>query len=429
MEERTTRVDAKRFACRIAAILAYSTLSLLLLGGCTLEPEENGRRALPKSLRDVPADKLAYRFTPDVEPLPEFEVTNADEKHAAVQADFVTRRAEEALLRTVVSPDGQRVLAVYATHETPEGAFRIDLYSSDGSFLRNILPLDLVGAFPQSVAWSPDGQAIAFIGKRHPTSQTTETPQPPPLASPSPPEPSASVAPLIPSVPTFSTEQIYVCDRDGFALRPLTARDGLIYFHLAWALDGHAIAALACKEFEFDARMAEGRPTAGRPRLITLDGQERLLDDRPTDVLPVWSPDSSKVAAAFDTEVMIYDAASPNPTQASIPLHDPLLEASARYDAERLQASQNEQASPQLSPSNGTQASKPNAAPARTSPSPEPSSAETPLSFNPIIRLEWPQPDKIYLQTGFVRIYANETVTSYLRWHLLEIHSQIMILK
>ena len=425
MGKRTTRGGARKLPCRIAAALACL---IFLLGGCALEPGGDARHALPKSLRDVPADKLAYRFTPDVEPLPEFE-TAADEKHKAVQVDFETRRAEEALLRTVISPDGQRVLAVYATRETPEGAFRLDLYSTDGRFLRNILPLDLVGAFPQSVAWSPDGQMIAFIGKRYPTNQPIEAPQQPaPLESPTPLEPSATVAPLIPSVPTFSTEQIYVCDRDGFALRPLTTREGLIYFHLAWAPDGHAIAALACKEFELDARMAEGRPTAGRPRLLTLDGQERLLDDRLTDVLPIWSPDASKVATAFDTEVMIYDAASSNPTQASIPLREALLEASARYDAERLGAPQSEHASSQPSPNGNTQTAKQNVAHPASSPSPEQSPAETPLSFNPIIRLEWPQPDKLYLQTGFVRIYANETVTSYLRWHLIDIRSQIMIL-
>jgi hypothetical protein len=41
-----------------------------------------------------------------------------------------------------------------------------------------------------------------------------------------------------------------------------------------------------------------------------------LLDDELTEALPVWSPDSSKIADAFDTDVMIYDAALDKPTQA-----------------------------------------------------------------------------------------------------------------
>ena len=44
-----------------------------------------------------------------------------------------------------------------------------------------------------------------------------------------------------------STEQIYVADRDGNEIRPLTTRDGLIYFEVAWSPDSRAIAALACK--------------------------------------------------------------------------------------------------------------------------------------------------------------------------------------
>ena len=37
---------------------------------------------------------------------------------------------------------------------------------------------------------------------------------------------------------------------------------------------------------------AKGRRSlaAGRPRVITLEGNERLLDDRLTDVAPAWAP-------------------------------------------------------------------------------------------------------------------------------------------
>src|SRR5258705_13597830 len=67
-----------------------------------------------------------------------------------------------------------------------------------------------------------------------------------------------------------------------------------------------------------------------------MDGKERLLDDQLTEALPVWSPDAAKVATGFDTdvngvhypEVRIYDAATSKPTQARIPLREPLLAAS-----------------------------------------------------------------------------------------------------
>src|SRR5207253_6281756 len=87
----------------------------------------------PRTMRDVPAERLAYSFNPDV-PAP----SGADaEEPAAIEAvknDFDSRRTEEALVRTVASPDGQRALALYETDETAKGEFRIDIYSSDGRF-------------------------------------------------------------------------------------------------------------------------------------------------------------------------------------------------------------------------------------------------------------------------------------------------------
>ena len=56
----------------------------------------------------------------------------------------------------------------------------------------------------------------------------------------------------------------------------------------------------------------------GRPRSVEKNGRERRLDDNLTAVHPVWSPDSSKVAAAFETQIRIYDANGTNPTQAAI---------------------------------------------------------------------------------------------------------------
>src|SRR6185369_2710527 len=110
----------------------------------------------PKVLRDVPARNLAYRFSPDVTSPPETD--DSVEKFAAVATEFSTKRKDEALLRTVVSPDKRRVLALYGTADEPgSSTFRIDLYSSGGQFLRNLVPPDLACVFPETVTWSPDG--------------------------------------------------------------------------------------------------------------------------------------------------------------------------------------------------------------------------------------------------------------------------------
>ena len=112
------------------------------------------------------------------------------------------------------------------------------------------------------------------------------SPTPPNEPEPTPGDrlgPSPSVAPMFPPVASFNTEQIYICNRDGYDLKPLTAREGLIYFYFAWAPDGHALVALACKEDEWNARERQYKLPAGRPRLIAPDGSERLLDDALTE--------------------------------------------------------------------------------------------------------------------------------------------------
>ena len=142
-----------------------------------------------------------------------------------------------------------------------------------------------------------------------------------PSGSPTP-QTAPSVAPAFAPVPLFTTEQIYIANRDGYDLKPLTGREGLIYFYFSWAPDNHALVALACKENEWGVREREFKQPVGRPRLLDLEGRERLLDDRSTEALPVWSPDAAKVATAFDTEVGIYDAATSRPTQARVPLRE-----------------------------------------------------------------------------------------------------------
>lgn len=94
-------------------------------------------------LRDVPAQRLAFRFEPDVAIPAEVRAEDADDKIEAIQIDFSTRRENDALVRTVRSPDGQRALALYGSADVPSQEFHIDLYSAEGLFLRNLTPPDL----------------------------------------------------------------------------------------------------------------------------------------------------------------------------------------------------------------------------------------------------------------------------------------------
>jgi hypothetical protein len=417
------------------------TAALLVLAcvasGCRQVEETTGLKVTPKSLRDVPAARLAFRFEPDVSEasLPErLRKDEAEEPLATVKADFETRRGNtDALIRTVVDPSGQRALALYGTSAT-QTDFRIDLYSVEGQFIRNVLPPDLTGVFPAEVAWSPDGQSILFSGIRNPATSASPTPVeraplPPDISqTPAPgqqPAPAPSVGPVIPSVRTFRTEQVYVGDRDGFNLRPLTSREGLIYFQLAWSPDGQTIAALACKEDEWESRRAQGLLPAGRPRLITLEGQERLLDDRVTPVAPAWSPDGSKVATAFDYDVAIYDAAGAQPTGAGLSLQEQLRAASADYDARVFKKSEPQGGGAQ--PNNQhTGAQSQNA----TQSSGAQQGAAVLISLNPVVRIEWVEPETLYAETAFVRFYRTEPLPTfkYTRWHALHLSPQAAVL-
>ena len=365
----------------------------------------------PRVLRDVPARNLAFRLAPDVSP-PSTEIDEPD-KFAAVANDFAAKRKDEALLRTVASPDGRRVLALYGAADEPSSTFRIDLYGNDGQFLRNMIPPDLACVFPETVTWSPDGNFINFIARKRAPASPTPTPvdEPTPEISGSPaPSPSTSVAPIFAPVTSFYTEQIYICNRDGYDLKPLTTRQGLIYFYFVWAPDGHAMAALACKEDEWNARERQGKLPAGRPRLLGLDGTERLLDDSLTDALPVWSPDASKVATAFDTDVAIYDSGGKTPTQGRLPLGDQLLSASVAYDEKT--------STKKINANGNANSSTHNASSVPT----------TPASFNPIVRLDWRRPEALYFQTAYVRLMP-EMIHTFQRWHLLNLSAQAAILK
>lgn len=391
-------------------------LALLLFGVASCQSVlERQRDVRPLLLRDVPAQRLAYRLEPDA-PLPdEIKSEDANDKIEAIQIDFDTRRQGDALIRTVRSPDGQRALVLYGTADEPSQTFRIDIYSAEGSFLRNLTPPELSCVFPETVAWSPDGNFITFIG--HKGATPTPTPTPPGGVMPEAPEtvepvPAPSVAPAFGFVPLFSTEQIYICNRDGYDLKPLTSREGLIYFYASWAPDSHALVAMACREIEWDARERSFRLPTGRPRLISMDGKERLLDDEMTEALPVWSPDSSKVATAFDADVMIYDAAAiSKPTQARVRLRDALISASRAYEMKTAGPAKDGMGN--VNPDGANPAA----------------AAAIPASFNPIIRLEWASPEKLYLQSAYVRLIPNDPITSFQRWHVVILSPQAALLK
>jgi hypothetical protein len=406
------------------------------------------------SLRDVTALRLNFRFENDVPaPPPSGTPAQTDEKNAAIQADFDQNRPQETLERTILSPDKKRILVVYQKVGDMSATYRLDMYSAEGRLLRKITPNGLAIYYPDTIVWSPDSNNVAFVGMIR-LGQTVPVPTPTPDA-PTPPdlsdansntqatippdntETDANTAPTVEQpaqVLTFRTEQIYICNADGGELKPLTQNEGFIYFYFVWAPDSSALISLAStwKEWQYLQYQSEQRGEVfvplGRPRLVEKTGRIRLLDDNVTAVRPVWSPDSAKVALAFDKDVRIYDAIGNSPTQAGIPLRNQLLIASQKYDEElkRREAS-NTNASPNTN-SNVN---------AKTSPTPAANVAEnqgvntlpdenTVISFTPIVQLEWSEDKILYLQTGYIKEFkdATQNTRSYLRWHRLLLSPQ-----
>jgi len=148
--------------------------------------------------------------------------------------------------------------------------------------------------------------------------------------------------------------------------------------------------------------------------VIEKNGRERRLDDAPTSVRPVWSPDSAKISEAFGTQVRVYDANGIAPTQAAIPLRNQLLISSQVYDRDqqrKLQAvNGSEEANATTSPSSNTEQA------ATTLPD-----EKSLVSFNPIVELEWTSDDILYFRTAYVKRMKNDadSVTSFARWHRL----------
>jgi hypothetical protein len=435
----------------------------LILAAACQRATVNKETVAPASLRDVSALKMNFRFETDVPAPPETNTQNTtEEKNALVQSDFDQNRTAEALEKTLTSPDKQRILAIYRKRDDTSAEYRLDMYAADGRLLRKITPNGLAVHFTDIIVWSPDGNSVAFVGVTRINQGTaaTETaataPTPPQLdtntntgantdvnanadananvdanANTAAAATPAAVADAPSNILTLRTEQIYICNADGGDLKLLTQNEGLMYFYFVWSPNSSALAAVAAtwKEWQFLQYQADLRgeifaPT-GRPRLIERNGRIRLLDDNLTAVQPVWSPDSSKVALAYDKEVRIYDAFGDAPTQAAIPLRNPLLISSKTFDADLQSKEQaegnanaNANTNANVNANANANANTAPAAPTDVNTLPDENSL---VSFNPIIQLEWTADDTLYLQTGYIKDMrdAASSARSYLRWHRL----------
>jgi WD40-like Beta Propeller Repeat len=424
------------------SLLVFSLFSLF---GC----EKNAFKPSDVSattLRDVAALKLNFRYEADV-PMPTVAANSeiSEQKNAAIQADFDQNRPLEVLEKTLVSPDKQRILVIYRKPEDHAAELRLDMYSADGKLLKSITPNGLAVHFQDSIVWSPDGNTLAFVGmiRVNQVSQQpiiADAPIKPDLETPnsnseinsnisnasieSNSNTNANISPTPQpekGVLTLRTEQLYTCNRDGNDLKILTQNDGLIYFFFVWSPDSLALAALAAtwKEWQIGQFQADQSNEifipSGRPRLVEKNGRVRILDDSVTKVHPVWSPDSSKIAFAFDKDIRINDAIGNSPTQASIQLKNKLLESSETYDefVKRTEAGENITIDVVKNSNSNTGV--------RTLP------AETSLvSFNPITELAWTNDNLLYFQTAYVKEYkesANNT-RSFMRWHRLALSPQ-----
>src|SRR5678815_1704010 len=99
----------------------------LILTNC--QRPESGPGGVPTSLGQVPAVRLNYRYEADVPSPTESSKTNGEERNAAVQSDFDQNRPEEILDKTIASPDGKRIVAVYHRVNDLPSEFRLDMYT------------------------------------------------------------------------------------------------------------------------------------------------------------------------------------------------------------------------------------------------------------------------------------------------------------
>lgn len=408
----------------------------------------------PATLRDVPALRLNFRYEADIPaPSDPTKVAPTEEKNAVVQADFDASRPQEILIKTITSPNKQRILTAYQRLGDADASFRLDMYSADGKFLRRVTPDTMAVDFPDIIVWSPDSTNVAFVAIAREGGLNSLTPLP--SSSPSNTNTSSNsaantqsntntnsntntesantaTAPTTPTpesaqnVLTFRTEQIYVCNSEGIDVKPITQNEGLIYYYFVWSPDGSMLAALAAsyQEWRYLQMQADKNGEIfvplGRPRIVEKSGRERRLDDNLTAVHPVWSPDSAKVAVGFDKQIRIYDAIGDQPTQAAIPLRNQLLISSQAYD-QKVNNEQNPQGSANVETNTNTNPVQPST----TLPD-----EKTLVSFQPIINLEWTVDNLLYLQTGYIKQFkTGDGARSSLRWHRLILSPQATAIK
>ena len=345
-------------------------LATLVLGavGCNKSPLAEPE-IIPIALRDVQADRLSYKYEADVTApsIDQFSAGSKYERSEAIQSDFDENRPLEILDRTIASPSGDRVLAVFRKGDDVISDYRLDMYTKNGKLLRKITHAEMAVQFPDTIVWSPDGNNVAFVAKVRGASETLNDPAAAREEKPEvvdtdeekgedssendggkTPEATPQSVEAASDVITFRTEQIYTCNADGGDVKPLTKVEGLMYFYFVWAPDSSALAALAAIRTEwqfFETRAKEAGQLfvpRGRPRIIEKNGRERRLDDMATAVQPVWSPDSAKIAIAYDKQVRIYDGVRNQPSQAAIPLKNDLLISSRSYEQKlRLEGESN----------------------------------------------------------------------------------------
>ena len=403
--------------------------------------------APPPSMKITPAVRFNFRFEADV-PAPANDAVRApaEERNAAVQEDFDANRPLELLDRTLTSPDKKHVLAIYHRISDVLSEFRLDIYSPDGKLLKKLTSDTMAVHFPETIVWSPDSNSLAFVAMiRAGQIDVGAAATPPALINHVPPIAGNSnaaihesnieaVSPTPAPVPTpaaptgiltFRTEQIYTCAADGSGIKALTENEGLIYFYYAWSPDSTMLTALAAtaREWKFldvvSSSKGELMVPLGRPRVIEKNGRERRLDDNQTSVRPVWSPDSAKIAAAFDTQIRIYDAVGTSPTQAAIPLRNQLLISSQAYDRDQQRRATN----PDADANAAANTEPPVDQPLSTLPD-----EKLLVSYNPIVQIAWTADDLLYLETAYVRRMKNEadSVRSFSRWHRLALTAQAL---
>ena len=419
-------------------------IALSLAASCGGGKTSNNTGTGVTSMKEVPAVRLNFRYEADV-PAPQTDQQNApEERNQAVQGDFDNGRSQEEVLdKTLASPNKQSVLAVWHRAGDADGEFRLDMYDAAGHVQKRLTADSMSAKFPETIRWSPDSTTVAFVA----CIRTIAPTNPLPVTAPTPPDAAgntttdANTAPpsgapvlgVTPAAPTgilaFRTEQIYIANADGSGVKALTENEGLKYFYYVWSPDSSMLAALATTRREWQVQelamsgKGEEMVPYGRPRIIEKNGRERRLDDAATQVQPVWSPDSAKIAVAYGNQIRVYDALGTNPTQAAAPLRNQLLISSQAYDEQQktlLNAANANTADPNA-----------NANTAAATPTPAQNLSVLPdektlVSYNPIVALAWSQDDVIYLETAYVKRMKNaaDNVTSFARWHRVILSAQ-----